>query len=373
MVEGEKTRFWIPEKLAYKGKQPPVRHARLRRRADQDQVGRPRHRPACVRRVPRRRHPPAAMLARALEAIGERAPDARRAPARCATASPAPGALLRPRRAAGCRRRPCRRSCSRPALPSASPPAASVGDSAASARRRRPAERAGELLDPPDERFHPLAVGVGIEIGAAERRGPPRDDGGRTPSANRWSSATRALAIDAARRDLLLPARRAGSDRGHRSARQGPPPAQPRARRRRTARALRARRRSPRARRPARRARCRGAARSARRSVAGAAEPLPDRLRAALLHRADRLPLGLQPLDLGGGGVPVGRLGERLGLRAERFLPREVVGPDRLALGQIGVAAGEEAIAGAAEPLPDRLLLAARHRADGLPLGLQRS
>ena len=38
MVEGEKRRFWIPEKLAYGGRREPQGHARLRRRADQLQV-----------------------------------------------------------------------------------------------------------------------------------------------------------------------------------------------------------------------------------------------------------------------------------------------------------------------------------------------
>ena len=42
MVEGEKARFWIPEDLAYQGQQAAVRHARVRRRAAPDQVGRPR-------------------------------------------------------------------------------------------------------------------------------------------------------------------------------------------------------------------------------------------------------------------------------------------------------------------------------------------
>ena len=42
-----------------------------------------------------------------------------------------------------------------------------------------------------------------------------------------------------------------------------------------------------------------------------------------------------------------------------------------LRLREILLAPGEEAIAGGAEPLPDRLFLAARDRADGLPFGLQ--
>ena len=65
-------------------------------------------------------------------------------------------------------------------------------------------------------------------------------------------------------------------------------------------------------------------------AIARAAEALPDRFGPALLDRADRLPLGLELSDLGGGLLPVGRLGQRLGLRAERFLLREVLGPDLL-------------------------------------------
>src|SRR5262249_32507591 len=98
--------------------------------------------------------------------------------------------------------------------------------------------------------------------------------------------------------------------------------------------------------------------------VAGAAEPLPQRFGAALLHRTDGLPLGLQLLDLGGGGVPVGRLLQRLDFRDERIFLREVRRPDGLALREIGVPAREELVARRAEPLPDGLLLAARDRAD---------
>ena len=38
MVEGEKTRFWIPEQLAYKGQSAPYGHAGVRRRADSKKV-----------------------------------------------------------------------------------------------------------------------------------------------------------------------------------------------------------------------------------------------------------------------------------------------------------------------------------------------
>ena len=53
MFEGEKTRFWIPEKLAYEGKSAPYGHARLRRRADQDRASSLRCVASEMRRVAR--------------------------------------------------------------------------------------------------------------------------------------------------------------------------------------------------------------------------------------------------------------------------------------------------------------------------------
>ena len=105
-------------------------------------------------------------------------------------------------------------------------------------------------------------------------------------------------------------------------------------------------------------------------AIARAAEPLPDRLRPALLDRTDRLPLGLEPSDLGGGLVPVGRLGERLGLAHSASFFARFSAQTFFAI-EVFVAPGEEPIAGGAEAVPDRLLPAARHRPDRLPLGLQ--
>src|SRR5204863_10083740 len=85
--------------------------------------------------------------------------------------------------------------------------------------------------------------------------------------------------------------------------------------------------------------------------VACGAEALPDRLRPALLDRTDRLPFRLQRADLRGGGIPVGRFGERFRLDAQRFLLREILRPDRLPLREVGVAALKEAIAGGAEAI----------------------
>jgi hypothetical protein len=45
---------------------------------------------------------------------------------------------------------------------------------------------------------------------------------------------------------------------------------------------------------------------AAKEAIAGAAEALPDRIRPASFHGPDCLPLGLQPLDLGRGGLPLG-------------------------------------------------------------------
>ncbi len=106
--------------------------------------------------------------------------------------------------------------------------------------------------------------------------------------------------------------------------------------------------------------------------VARGAEPLPHRFRLRLLHRADGLPLGLERLQLGEAGLPVGGRGQRLGARDERLLLLQVRRPERAALLQIVLPAGEEAVARGAEALPDGLLVAARRRADRLPLGLQR-
>ena len=52
--------------------------------------------------------------------------------------------------------------------------------------------------------------------------------------------------------------------------------------------------------------------------IAGGAEAIPDRLFPAARDRADGLPFGLQRLDRFGGLNPVGRVGQRLGLLAER-------------------------------------------------------
>ena len=142
-------------------------------------------------------------------------------------------------------------------------------------------------------------------------------------AAKRRSSSARARRFDAARRDLLLPARPQRSDPGEQlrgaglaggrsraSAGDGVLEASSldlRANRLAGGHAFAARDLVP--------------LRVARKEpIARRAEPLPDHLRPALLDRADRLPLRLQPLDLGGGRLPVGRIGQRLDLDAQRLL-----------------------------------------------------
>ena len=105
--------------------------------------------------------------------------------------------------------------------------------------------------------------------------------------------------------------------------------------------------------------------------VACAAEALPQRFGTAFLHRADRLPFGLEAFDFADGGVPVCRLAERFDFRAERVLLCQVLRPPRFAFGEVGVTTREEAIAGGAEALPDRFLLPTGDRADPLPFRLQ--
>ena len=107
-------------------------------------------------------------------------------------------------------------------------------------------------------------------------------------------------------------------------------------------------------------------------AIAGRAEAMPDQLGLVLPYRPDRLPLGLQPLQLRGRSLPIAGLGECLRAHAERFLLREVLGPRVLPLREILVAAGEEAIARGAETFPRRLFVLARTRTDGFPLGLER-
>src|SRR5438093_7925874 len=79
---------------------------------------------------------------------------------------------------------------------------------------RRAGERSRELLHADRERFHALAICIGIEVGSAEDGWPASDDAverGREALVERRS----AIAIDAARRQLRLPPRTQRSDLCH--------------------------------------------------------------------------------------------------------------------------------------------------------------
>ena len=72
-----------------------------------------------------------------------------------------------------------------------------------------------------------------------------------------------------------------------------------------------------------------------------------------------------------GGAIPLARVGEFFGAGAEGFLLGQVRRPGFLALGEIGVAAGEELVARLAEALPGGARVVARHGACLLPFLLQ--
>ena len=84
---------------------------------------------------------------------------------------------------------------------------------------------------------------------------------------------------------------------------------------------------------------------------------------ATCLLRPQLLQLGLQRLDLLDTGVPVGRLGNRFGLRNQVFLHGLVGAPHVLALREVVLAAREEPVAGRAETVVERLALAANTKA----------
>src|SRR6185437_1910203 len=101
------------------------------------------------------------------------------------------------------------------------------------------------------------------------------------------------------------------------------------------------------------------------------AEPQPQRFGFGAADRTDGLPLRLQTADLSGAALPLARLGELFGARAQRFLLRLVRGPYFLALREVLVASTEELVARLAEALPHDARVGTRHRADRLPFELQ--
>ena len=305
-------------------REPAVRHARVRRRADQDPVGRegqdragwagrrgyavpgilpiPAFRPApgAVRACPALSSPcplvlpvlTTARIARA-EAIGERAPRLVRH-----ESDPRPVRLrlthILQRGAQPARRRPpCRRSCWRPAPPSASPPAASVGDSAASALR------GGRPAQPSDfarSSIRCTSDSMRLRFASGSRSVPANACGQRVE--HRLERRARNASSSAARVRGRRRARRFPAAIVARSARTlaseiAPAPVFGSTARPSSSATMRFARGDALV---AGDVVALGVAREE--AIAGAAEALPDRIGPRLLHRSDRLPLGLQPSQL---------------------------------------------------------------------------
>src|SRR4029079_1226432 len=96
-------------------------------------------------------------------------------------------------------------------------------------------------------------------------------------------------------------------------------------------------------------------------AVARAAEPLPDRLFLAAAHRANRLPVRLQLLDLVGGLNPGGRVRQRLCAFAQRDLLREVAAACLGLRGEMRLAPGPRLVVRGLEAFPEELALRPRH------------
>src|SRR5207245_11409349 len=88
-------------------------------------------------------------------------------------------------------------------------------------------------------------------------------------------------------------------------------------------------------------------------------------------YGAYRPPLGLEPLHLRRGGLPVAGRHELLGPRAQCFLALEVRRPLVLAPVEVLLAPAEEAVRGPAKALPEGLGRLVRRGTDLLPLALQ--
>ena len=317
MVEGEKTRFWIPEKLAYKGKQPPFGMLVFDVELLEDPVESGRGSAGSVEQTGSTARP-------SRPGLPARPARPARLAGRCLVARPGLRRARVMRRHARWKRSASARrvgSGTRPMRDQAGlrlthlfgrgAPAAVVVDLAADrvrgqrflqhrgepgrrrqrgvvGRGRGPASDAARSSTRSHERFHPLAVGVGIEIGARERRRPAGDDA-RERGGEALVERARAVGIDAARGNLLLPASaQRANGREQVCGRLGAP------------HRLRGGERFELgadrfARRDALGARDVVTLRVAREeAIARAAEPLPDRFGPALLDRTDRLPLGLQ-------------------------------------------------------------------------------
>src|SRR6185503_7857332 len=97
--------------------------------------------------------------------------------------------------------------------------------------------------------------------------------------------------------------------------------------------------------------------------VARAAEALPQDLRLRARQRPDALPLRLEALHGRRRALPVGRVGQRLGLLAERGLLPRVLAALGIGLLPVLLPAREEAVARLAELLPERARVPHRHGA----------
>src|SRR5262249_42451808 len=95
--------------------------------------------------------------------------------------------------------------------------------------------------------------------------------------------------------------------------------------------------------------------------VAGGAETIPYPFFAAPRHRADRLPLRLELFDGFRRLNPAGRVGQPLGLLAERDLLGEVLGPLLRLRREVRLADRPDLIVRRLEPAPERVGLRARH------------
>src|SRR5262249_46308702 len=101
--------------------------------------------------------------------------------------------------------------------------------------------------------------------------------------------------------------------------------------------------------------------------IARRAEALPQRVGLVPGGRSAALPFRLELLDGGRRLLPLGRVGERLDLLAERLLPLRAVAPSLVQAIEVLLPAREEAIAGLPKFPPERRRVSARNRTNLLP------